>query len=60
MKIMHTDSSRTHRPLVVLTIILASLRPATTWADGKLVKPRNYQGSLEEKAQEAIIIFEGS
>ncbi len=27
------------------------------WADGKVMPPRLYQGSLEEKAQEAIIIF---
>ena len=28
--------------------------------DGKVIRPRNYKGSLEEKAQEAIIIFNGS
>lgn len=28
-------------------------------ADGLVIKPRNYKGSLEEKAQEAIIIFQG-
>lgn len=28
-------------------------------ADGKLVPPRDYAGSLEERAQEAIIIFRG-
>jgi len=32
-----------------------------TWvrADGKIVPPRDYQGSLEEHAQEAIIVFHG-
>ena len=34
--------------------------PGTAWADGKIVPPRDYQGSLEESAQEAIIIFQGS
>ncbi len=34
--------------------------PNATLADGKLVPPRNYKGSLEERAQEAIIIFHGS
>jgi len=29
-------------------------------ADGKVFPPRNYKGSLEEQAQEAIIIFQGS
>jgi hypothetical protein len=29
-------------------------------ADGKVVPPRDYKGSLEEKAQEAIIIFHSS
>jgi hypothetical protein len=28
------------------------------WADGKVVRPRDYHGSLEELAQEAIIIFQ--
>lgn len=28
--------------------------------DGKLVPPRDYAGSLEERAQEAILIFEGA
>ena len=29
-------------------------------ADGKVMPPRDYEGSLEEQAQEAIIIFQGS
>lgn len=29
-------------------------------ADGKIIPPRNYQGSLEEEAQEAILIFHSS
>ncbi|MHC5069506.1 MAG: DUF2330 domain-containing protein [Planctomycetota bacterium] len=28
--------------------------------DGKVVPPKDYKGSLEEKAQEAIIVFQGS
>src|SRR5262245_27878118 len=27
--------------------------------DGKLVRPREYEGSLEETSQEAIIVFQG-
>ncbi len=27
--------------------------------DGKVMPPRNYEGSLEEKAQEAIVVFHG-
>lgn len=34
--------------------------PSLAWADGKVVPPRNYKGSLEEKAQEAMIVFHGS
>ncbi len=40
----------------LLVFFLAGLAPA----DGKVVPPRDYKGSLEEKAQEAIIIFHGS
>lgn len=29
-------------------------------ADGKVMPPRNYEGSLEENAQEAILIFHGA
>jgi hypothetical protein len=37
-----------------------SLLPGVASPDGKVVPPRDYKGSLEEKAQEAIIIFHGS
>jgi hypothetical protein len=30
------------------------------WADGKLFSPKDYKGSLEERAQEAILIFHAS
>lgn len=40
--------------------ILTGLLPVFLWADGKVIRPRNYKGSLEEKAQEAIIVFHGS
>src|SRR5262245_43111485 len=42
---------------LVLGIVCVLFAPALAWADGKLFKPRNYQGSLEESSQEAIIIF---
>lgn len=34
--------------------------PSVGFADGKVVPPRDYVGSLEEKAQEAMIVFHGS
>lgn len=34
--------------------------PVSVEPDGKVVRPRNYKGSLEESAQEAIIIFDRS
>jgi hypothetical protein len=40
-----------------IAFIIAALACTTAFPDGKIVRPRNYQGSLEEKAQEAIIVF---
>jgi len=34
------------------------LSPTFLLADGKVIRPRDYQGSLEESAQEAIIVFQ--
>ena len=34
--------------------------PRIAMADGKVIPPRDYKGSLEERAQEAVIIFHGS
>jgi hypothetical protein len=34
--------------------------PALALADGRVFRPRSYQGSLEEQSQEAIIIFHAS
>lgn len=42
--------------LVVAWALLLS--PALLRADGKVVRPRDYHGSLEESAQEAIILFQ--
>ena len=42
---------------VVLALLLLS--PAATLADGVMLPPADYEGSLEETAQEAIIIFQG-
>lgn len=42
---------------LVCSIAVLSRPPAL--ADGKVMPPRNYKGSLEESAQEAIIIFNG-
>ncbi len=42
-----------------LFLIAAAVLAFTTcaWADGLVIPPRDYEGSLEEKAQEAIIVF---
>jgi len=42
-----------------LAVVLsaASVLSTTALADGKVVRPRDYQGSLEEQSQEAIIVF---
>ena len=39
------------------TLALLAVLPCHALADGKVMPPRNYTGSLEEKAQEAIIVF---
>lgn len=44
----------------VCAALLALVLPGQAGADGKVFRPRNYEGSLEEKSQEAIIIFQGS
>jgi len=38
-------------------ILLLAVIPSLVLADGKVMPPRNYTGSLEERSQEAIIIF---
>ncbi len=45
---------------VVLAIAAAAYLPMLVLADGKIVAPADYQGSLEERAQEAILIFQPS
>jgi hypothetical protein len=45
------------RPLALALILLT---PCLVLADGKVFRPRTYQGSLEEQSQEAIIIFHAS
>ena len=42
---------------VVLLAVLLICCANRANADGKVIPPRNYKGSLEERAQEAIIIF---
>ncbi len=43
-----------------LAVLLGWAAASAALADGEIVPPRDYKGSLEERAQEAIIIFEGS
>ncbi len=50
-------------PVMLAAAVLSAAMFATATpalADGKVVRPRNYEGSLEEKSQEAIIVFHGS
>src|SRR5438093_11123090 len=44
----------------IFALCLSSLALHRSAADGKIMPPRNYKGSLEELSQEAIIIFHGS
>jgi len=48
------------RAAIVCAGILMLGAIPSAWADGEIVPPRDYKGSLEERAQEAIIIFQGS
>lgn len=59
MSIFRISSMR----LAVTTFVSLALFAAlakSAGADGKVVRPRDYAGSLEEKAQEAIIVFHES
>ena len=42
---------------VLAAALLLPILQTAAFADGKVMPPRNYKGSLEEKAQEAIIVF---
>lgn len=53
-------SIRTHYCFVLLVILVNFHAPRKSSADGKVVRPVNYKGSLEELSQEAIIVFNGS
>jgi len=51
----------TSRALTFLCGLLLLVATASfAWADGKIIAPRGYKGSLEESAQEAILIFHSS
>lgn len=43
--------------LFVFTFVVPVILPMSVLADGLVRPPRDYKGSLEEKAQEAIIVF---
>lgn len=45
------------RSLVALALLLL---PSVALADGRVFRPRNYEGSLEEQSQEGIILFHAS
>jgi hypothetical protein len=44
----------------VLTVAVVWLAASPAWADGKMFVPRDYKGSVEERSQEAVLIFHGS
>ena len=46
--------------LALFLITCCFVSSGTVLGDGKIVAPREYKGSLEERAQEAVIIFHGS
>jgi hypothetical protein len=52
-------NSSTNQTATRLLVFACFLAFSCNWglADGKVVPPRNYKGSLEERSQEAIIIF---
>ncbi len=46
--------------LIITSLFMFSyllLSQQSLLADGKVIRPRDYHGSLEESAQEAIILF---
>ena len=47
-------------PLLLALVVTPLLAFTASTPDGKVVPPKDYKGSLEEKAQEAIIVFHGS
>ena len=42
------------------TLAILYVLSAMALGDGKIVPPRDYEGSLEERSQEAIIVFHSS
>ena len=53
---INIETSRVAKSRVV-TFIAAFVFASSVYGDGKVMPPRDYKGSLEEMAQEAIIIF---
>ena len=54
---MATLPDRPSRGIVLIVALLAVGGASRVRADGLVLPPRDYQGSLEERAQEAILIF---
>jgi hypothetical protein len=42
------------------TVAILAVLSALALGDGKIIAPRDYKGSIEERSQEAIIVFHGS
>lgn len=47
-------------PGLILIVLCACIPSYGLFADGKMVAPRDYDGSVEQRAQEAVIIFHSS
>lgn len=60
MKNSRNQSGKRFFQLSLLFFTVAFAPTKLAFADGKVVPPRKYTGSLEERAQEAVIIFHGS
>lgn len=45
--------------VICYLVVANALMVTSVSGDGKVIRPRNYKGSLEEKSQEAILIFNG-
>jgi len=60
---MHTpplQSARYVAAMILVAAFFTVLSASPALADGKVMPPADYQGSLEERAQEAILIFHTS
>jgi len=58
MKDIYRHAKAVGAMLLAAAVVVAV--PSQLWADGMVIPPANYEGSLEEQSQEAMIIFQSS